>query len=679
MRSMTTMSRNNRAGENLKVALAICVCLAVFTWLVFGQTLGHEFINFDDPNYVYENPEVTRGLTLHGMTWAFTHSHSGNWHPLTTITHMLDCQLYGLNAGGHHCTNVVLHMLVVVLLFLVLREMTGGPSSPRDESVSRKLSGPDRTGSVWRSAFVAALFAIHPLHVESVAWVAERKDVLSGVFFMLTLAAYLRYVRQPSWGRYLLVVSVFALGLMSKPMMVTVPFVLLLLDYWPLERGQWIKERSKRPTLNAQRSTSNEEQKSEGSLPRRSLATAGRRWEGRSGIQNLTYLVLEKIPLLVLSAISCGITLLVQKGALASIENTPLWLRIYNALVSCVTYIWQMFWPERLALEYPYPSGALSLWVVMFAIAVLFAITNRAWALRKQRPYLIIGWLWYLGMLVPVNGIVQVGSQAHADRYTYLPHIGLYLAATWAISDLSAPWRHRRQILATVAGVTLIVLAWRAWVQTSYWKNSESIWTRTLAVTSNNGIAHEYLGYMLLRKGQFDDAIYHLHESLKKNPKSARKSAGVNFILGNAFLEKRLMGEAMLHYQTGLKVRPQFADARDTFGGTAFHAGTLNNIARILSTCSDAEFRDGPRAIQLAEQANKLSDGKNPFFVRTLAAAYAETGRFNDAINAAQRALDLAIAQGDSALAGDLRMDIHLYRMKFPLRERSLTNIQRVP
>src|SRR5438105_428293 len=226
---------NNWAGENFKVVLGICVFLVAITWLVFGQTLSHEFINYDDPDYVYQNPEVTKGLTLHGIAWAFTHIHSGNWHPLTTISHMLDCQLYGLNAGAHHGTNVVLHMVAVLLLFLVLRQMTGGPSSPRGESLSPPR--PDRTGSVWCSAFVAALFAIHPLHVESVAWVAERKDVLSGVFFMLTLAAYLRYVRRPSRANYLLVALAFGLGLMSKPMLVTLPFVLLLLDYWPLNRG----------------------------------------------------------------------------------------------------------------------------------------------------------------------------------------------------------------------------------------------------------------------------------------------------------------------------------------------------------------------------------------------------------------------------------------------------------
>jgi tetratricopeptide (TPR) repeat protein len=677
---------NHAATPNDKrMIVAICVGLIALTWFVFGQTLGHEFINYDDPEYVFENPQISKGLTLHGIAWALSHSHAHNWHPLTTITHMLDCQLYGLKADGHHCTNVVLHILAVVLLFLVLGEMTGGPS---------------RTGNIWPSAFVAAVFAIHPLRAESVAWVAERKDVLSGVFFMLTLAAYLRYVRKRSLASYLLVALVFALGLMSKPMLVTLPFVLLLVDYWPLRR------------FAAQASQKNN--------------VKPLHWLDRQSIP--WKLVWEKIPLLVLAVISCGIALVLQAKALSSIAILPLWVRVYNALVSCVIYIWQMFWPAKLALFYPLPSGTLSGSVVVFAIAVLFALTYTAWALRKQRPHIITGWLWYLGMLVPVIGLVLVGGQGRADRYTYLPQIGLYVAATWVVMDLSASWRHRREILSILATAVVIILTWRAGIQTSYWKNSESIWTRTLAVTSNNAIAHEKLGFVLLKNSQVDDAISHLQEALKIWPdfdqgRSNPGNARVHYKLAAAFFKKGRVGEAISHYQIALQLSPDYADVHDRLASLLWQEGqidqaienwqktlstdpddprvhtslgtallrkglvgeaishyekslaiapqstvTLNNLALVLSTCSDARFRNGSRAIQLAEQADQLSGRKNPSIVRTLAAAYAESGRFNDAIAAAERALQLATAQGDSALVSTLRMDIDLYRMNFPRR-----------
>ena len=669
---------DNRANGRGKLALGICILLAAITWLVFGQTLGHEFINFDDPDYVVKNPGVTRGFTPQGIGWALTHSHSANWHPLTTFTHMLDCQLYGLWAGGHHLTNVVLHTLAVLLLFLVLRDMTGGPGRP---------------GDTWRSAFVAALFAIHPLHVESVAWVSERKDVLSAVFFMLTLAAYLRYVRGPSLASYLLVALVFTLGLMSKPMLVTLPVVLLLLDYWPLGRFK-----SQAPPAGNARSL---------------------HWLDR---QNTAHkLILEKIPLVLLSAASCLATILAQRQSVISIEVLPLWVRVYEAFVSCVTYIWQMFWPANLALLYPYPIGRLSIWPLVLAIAILVAVTALAFKWRVQRPYLITGWLWYLGMLFPVIGIVQVGNQARADRYTYLPQIGLYIAVSWAASELLAPWKHRRQVLSALAVTAIVLLTWRAWIQTSYWKNSESIWNQTLAATPGNAFAEENLGLVLLEKGRVDDAISHFQQALKA--KRQADSARAHYNLGNAFLEKGLADEATFQYRKALELKPDYVHGKYNLGVALFRAGriddaiacwqevlsshrdeaqtheslgdallkkrlardavshyeqslqinpgsapVLNKLAWLFSTCPDGQLRNGSRAIGLAEQADRLAGGKDPLVIRTLAAAYAEGGRFNDAINAAQRALQLAAAQRDSALANQLRMDIDLYRVKFPLR-----------
>jgi protein O-mannosyl-transferase len=681
-------SRNHGTTAGLLVP-AICVFLAVITWLVFGQTLRHDFVDYDDNTYVYANPVVANGVTQRSIGWAFTHSHVRNWHPLTTISHMVDCQLYGLKAGGHHFTNVLLHTVAVLLLFLLLRQMTG---------------------ALWRSAFVAAVFAIHPLHVESVAWIAERKDMLSGVFFMLTLGAYVRYARNSTFGRYVAMSILFALGLISKPMLVTLPFVLLLLDYWPLGRSL------------------NRGQKSE-------VRSQTKIQSGKFEIQSWLQLVLEKIPLLVLAAGSCIATLLVQTKALNSFLDMPLRWRINNSLVAFVTYVWQMFWPSPLAVFYPHPYDRLPFSTVVFAAALLLAITVTALALRKQRPYLIIGWLWYLIMLMPVIGIVQVGDQARADRYTYLPQIGLYIAVTWAVVDLCARWRYCRPALTIGSTIIIAALAACASKQTTWWRDSESLWTHTLAVTSNNSVAHIHLGTLLLKRGQVDAAISHFRESLSiradANDGRANRGKGlVHYDLGNAFAQKGLMDAAIVEYKKAVQLAPDYSNAHSSLGAALLKKGevdeaiaqcrealsiepeyagvhsilgnalvrkgkvaeavphyersleiapqsatTLNDLAWVLSTCSDGLLRNGARAIELAKKAVELSERKNPIFLRTLAAAYAEGGRFNDAIDTAQTALQLALAQGNSALATDLQMDIDLYRMNFPRRDRSLTNV----
>jgi len=687
---MRRSSRSSTAIVSRWLILGVCVFLIAITWLVFGQTLSHEFVNFDDHVYVYENPVITGGLTLPGIIWAFTHSHARNWHPLTTISHMLDCQLFGLNAGGHHFTNVFLHTIAVVLLFLVLRQMTGGPS---------------RTGSVWPSAFVAALFAIHPLHVESVAWISERKDVLSGVFFILTLGAYARYARRPSVARYIMMSILFACGLMSKPMLVTVPFVLLLLDHWPLGRGRGMEISGERSEVRRERSV------------------VSGRWSVVRG------LVVEKIPLLALSAASCLATLLGQRQAAGSIDQLPFAWRVNNAIVTCVAYIWQMLWPVKLAVFYPHPDNRLLLWQIFLALALLIAITVAVIASRQKRPYLMTGWLWYLGMLVPVIGLVQVGEQARADRYTYLPQVGLYLALTWTIVDLSASWRRRREILGVAAAVVITALTWRAWIQASYWKNSETLWTHTLAVTSDNDVAHNNLGFIFLRRGELDEAISHFQTALNiraDNPQTHYNlgSALVHNNLGNALVRKKLVDEAITHYEKAVELRPDYADGHYNLGSALLQEGrideaiahwqktvslqpndaeahttlgdallrkgeigqaiahyekaleiaphsllTLNNLAWALSTCPDASLRNGARAIELAQKADQLAGGQNPIFIRTLAAAYAENGRFNDAIETAQRALQLALAQDNFALASKLEKDLDLYRKFSPKRK----------
>src|SRR6516225_11215224 len=355
-----------RAVRQTAVVVAICGVLVGITWLVFGQTIRHQFVTYDDPQYVYANPEVCAGLSVSRIIWAFTHTIAGNWHPLTTISHMLDCQLYGLDPAGHHFTNVLFHTIAAVLLFLVLQQMTG---------------------SLWRSAFVAALFAIHPLHVESVAWISERKDVLSAIFFMLTLGAYTRYARVASVKSYLLLFFLFALGLMSKAMLVTVPFVLLLLDYWPLGRITHVRFPK---ALDRQPASS-----SQWAVIRRLLA--------------------EKVPLFVLSALSSAVTLFTQFQSTATMAQLPLSWRLNNAVVTYVVYVWQMFWPVRLAAFYPHPNDQLHLWQVLLAIAFLTAVALLAIHWRKQRPYIFTGWFWYIGMLVPVIGLVEAGEQARAQ------------------------------------------------------------------------------------------------------------------------------------------------------------------------------------------------------------------------------------------------------------------------
>jgi hypothetical protein len=578
---------------------AICIALAALIWIVFGQTRHHGFVNYDDGIYVHENPIVTSGLTRAGAVWAFTHSHAGNWHPLTTMSHMLDCQIFGLKPGPHHLVNVLLHAIGSVLLFLVLRQMTAGPGA---------------TDDIWRCAFVAALFAIHPLRVESVAWIAERKDVLSGVFFFLTLGAYAQYARKPSFLRYVTMSILYTLGLMSKPMLVTTPLVLLLLDYWPLKR--------------------------------------------LAGMRDFRPRLVEKIPLLLLSIASAAITLVAQRSSVATREHLPIMLRLGNAFVSYLTYIGQMLWPARLAVFYPYPRTALPLGQIVFAITVVIAISVLAILLRKRFPYVLTGWFWYLAMLVPVIGVVQVGLQGHADRYTYLPQIGLSLLLTWLIVDLVGAVRHRGIILATAATVVLLCLTMRATQQVSHWRDSETLWTRTLSATADNDVAHANLSDLYLREGRLDDAISHSQQALALRPGNA--DAHNNLAL--ALRRKGDVNGAVAHWKKALELNPHQLNAE-------FH------LAWILATSPDGSMRDGAKAVALMEDLLLHAGTRGAMVLRTLGAAYAEAGRFPEALPVAREALDLAMQQNDAALADDLRLNITSYEANLPLRDPSLSNV----
>ncbi|MGA7274719.1 MAG: tetratricopeptide repeat protein, partial [Candidatus Udaeobacter sp.] len=557
------------------------------------------------------------------------------------------------------------------------------------------------TGAVWKSATVAALFAVHPLHVESVAWVSERKDVLSAVFFLLMLDTYFRYTRAQSVARYLLVAVLFTAGLMSKPMLVSAPVILLLLDYWPLLRFEQLSSTKDRGKIAKS-------------------ADRGRVIRG---------LFLEKVPFLVLSASSCVITFFMQKRPTGAIPPLPLLWRMENAVATYVIYIWETLWPARLAVFYPHPNDTLTIWEILLAIGLLLAMTIAAIVFRRERPYLFTGWFWYVGMLAPVIGLIQVGEQGHADRYTYLPHIGLFLLAVWLVADVTAAsQRISRLVVPATVIIVVLALAWTSFIQTSYWRNSETLWTHALAVISDNDVAHNNLGYLCADRGELDKAISHFEtasriRSSKRDPHYSVGSAFVQMNLADALSRKGQNEEAMIHYEEAIKLQPNYADAYYKRGNILFAEGRIDeamadwektlqirpddadahtclgnallrrgsvkeavahyenaialapedphsriNIAWVLATAPDASLRDGIKAVEFAQQAMELSGGNDPNFLRTLAAAYAETGRFPEAITTAKQAILIATMQGKSRFAKVLDGDLGLYREHVPLR-----------
>ncbi len=805
---------------------------------------------------------VARGLTLKGLVWVFTHKDCDLYHPLTMLSLMGDYQLHGLQAGGYHFTNVLLHAASVILLFLILRQMTG---------------------ALWRSAFVAAVFAIHPLRVESVAWVAERKDVLGGFFFMLTLSAYVRYVRKPdSVARYLMVAAAFVLALLSKPTVVTLPLMLLLLDYWPLQRFEQ-QGLVQQPEYFG--------------IPRR--------------------LILEKIPLLALAAGGCVMTVQAAGKWIAGHAHVSMLSHISNAVVSYVVYLRQMIWPEGLAHFYPLPRKGYPVWAVALSFLLLALVTGGVLAFRRKRRWLLAGWFWYLGMLTPMIGLVQVAGFAHADRYTYLPQIGIYLAVTWLVAE----WQMNRWLIGGLMTAVLGLLIICAWKQTAYWKDGETLWTHALGCTTDNYVAnanlgdvflkegkvdeaisyfqkavqinpgytdghlhlgnallqkgrvdeaitqieqalqikpdyekahnslgmalskkgrvdeaiahyeqalrikpdypnaqnnlgnallrkgrvdeaithyeralqikpdfanahasladallqkgradeaithfqqalqikpdladaHDHLGIALAQKGRVDEAITHFQQALQIKPELAdahdhlgiallqkgnvneaithfrnalqfdpgHEDARINlgkalfqkgkveesiaqyqialqtnpgdaqghFDLGVAFLQEGKVDDAILHFQDALQIRPNYALAQNYLGNAFLRKGRAaeaishfqkalqiepansaiaNNLAWLLATWPEASVRNGKQAVQIGERANQLASGGNPFILCTLAAAYAEAGRFSEAVETAQRALHLAEGQSNTSLAGQLQIQIKLYQAGSP-------------
>ncbi len=622
----------------------VCALLAAGIALAYFPVFGHGFLYCDDPDYVSENAQVREGLTWHGVLWALTSFHASNWHPLTWLSHMLDVQAFGLHPGWHHLDNVLLHTLNSVLLFLALRRLTG---------------------AVWRSAVVAGLFALHPLHVESVAWIAERKDVLSGLFFMLTLLAYSQYVRNITGrgantvkqGRlrlhpklwYSICLLLFFLGLMSKAMLVTVPVLLLLLDFWPLQR-----------------------------LVRSEIPPS---------ISNVLPLVKEKIPFLFLSAASSFVTFLAQQqgGSVASATALPVGFRLENALVSYCAYVKLLFWPVGLAAYYPYP-GSVAIEFLTLAVLMLLGISIWVFWRRKRQPYLVVGWCWYLVSLLPVIGVIQVGMQAMADRYTYLPLIGLFMALVWGISDLAGSWRWRGLALSATSLSCLGACFGLTARQVPLWKDTETLYGHALEVTSNNAVAHQNLGAALAEQGRADEALVHFTEALRIWPDYAEARSNFGFL---QFMQGKA-DEAIVSYRAALDTRPNLGKTHFLLGMALAirnqrpeaigeyrralklepnHDVALNNLAWMLATDPEAQWRNGPEAVSLAERLCRLTQFANPQYIGTLAAAYAETGRYSEAIQMAEKAELLASKQENRALAEKNRQLLEFYRAGRPYHE----------
>jgi hypothetical protein len=513
---------------NRRLPALICTVLVLATVVVFWQVLNHDFTNYDDDNYVTENRHVQSGLTPANVIWAYSNFKPSYWMPLVWLSFMLDFELYGLNPGGYHLTNLLLHIINTLLLFLIFRRMTG---------------------AVWKSAFIAALFALHPLNVESVAWVAERKNVLSTCFWMLTILAYIYYVARPSIKKYLLILLTFTLGLMAKPIVVTLPFVLLLLDCWPLERfqpDQWLGSN------HSPRSKSS-------SAPERRTSSLR--------------LVLEKTPLFVLATIVGVMTFLAQQssGAAKSMGQYPLTDRIANAVVSYASYMGKMIWPQNLAVFYPHPGNSLPVWQITGAALLLISVSFVVMRSARQYPYFLVGWLWYLGTLVPVIGLVQSGDQGMADRFTYVPLIGLFIMITWGASELLKTWRHRGMILAVTASTLLLTFAICSALQVRYWKNDTTLFTHALEVTENNFLAQNNLGAAMAREGRLDEAIVHFGEALRISPNYVR----AHYNLGLALAKKGRLDEAIVHYSEALRLEPDYPDALNGLGVALARQGRI--------------------------------------------------------------------------------------------------------
>jgi tetratricopeptide (TPR) repeat protein len=560
------------AGNQSPLALmpALALALAAATLAVYWGALSHDFTIWDDDIYVTANPYVQTGLNARSITWALNIGYAANWHPLTWISHMADVQFYGQKPMGHHLTSVLLHIANVLLIFWILTRMTG---------------------AVWKSAFVAALFALHPLHVESVAWVSERKDVLSTFFGLLTILAYVRYADRPEPRRYLPVVAVFSLSLMSKPMLVTLPVVLLLLDYWPLRR-----------------------------------------------MQGIGPLLREKAPLFALSLASGIITIIAQRsaGAVASTLDCPLTVRLGNAVLSYVKYLMQMIWPRDLVIDYPY-TQSLPVWQVASAAAFLVAVTALVIVYRARQRYLLVGWLWYVVTLVPVIGLLQVGDQSKADRYTYVPLIGVFVMVSWGMSEAVARSRAASRIAPVLGLAALVALGVSAGRQAEYWRDSIALFEHTLSITPDNPVIQNDLGSALASSNRLGEAVEHCREALRLNPDYAKAHYNLAYCL-------RRQGDiegAIAHYTAAIQADPRHAKAHNDLAVVCLELGRFDeaidhcieaiairpDYAAAHGTLSMAYFNtaDYAKAWEEAQLCEKHGHTLPPAFIEDLASKLRST------------------------------------------------------
>jgi len=672
------------------MALVLALATAIAYWPV-GE---HDFVGYDDGRYVTQNKQVQKGFAQGSLTYAFTTGDGGNWHPLTWFSHMLDVELFGMSSAGHHASNVTYHALATLLLFLVLNSWTGAPG---------------------RCAFVAGAFALHPMHVESVAWAAERKDTLSAVMWMATMAAYGWYARRPKVTRYLALIATYALGLMSKAMLVTLPFVLLLLDYWPLQRLQ----------------------------PE----------QGKSMTRIVVKLVAEKIPMLGLAAAASWATIIMQESKRA-IEHTSIEgyvERVSNALLAYAGYLGKMIWPADMAVFYPYPYH-FPISKVLASLAFLVAISALAVFQLRKRPYLAVGWFWFLGTLVPVIGIVQVGAQAMADRYSYIPFIGLFIMIAWGAVEL---YGNRERATWLIAGGVALLSIWLIGtrIQLHHWQDSESLFRRAISVTENNYMMHHNLGVVLRNDGRIEEAIRHFQEAVRINgwmpsrrnlnallPDRGQLSQAVTNYrlalqtnpndssthnnLANALSDKGELEEALVHYREAVRLSPNNHIFQSNYALNLVRAGQLDpaitaareairinptyaqahnalaialaqkgrpaeaiaayreamthipewppakrRLAWLYATYPDPAFRSGQEAVRLANEASQRTGNRDAEMLDTLAAAQAEVGNFEAAVATAGRALDSARAAKNPELAYAIEKRLALYRARQPYRD----------
>jgi protein O-mannosyl-transferase len=646
-------------NSNKNWSLLICLVLTFAIAAVYYQVCSYGFVGYDDQIYVYENHEIQNGFTLESVKWALATGYYGNWNPLTWLSYVLDWQIFGSNAAGFHFTNLIFHILNTLLLFLVLKKMTN---------------------AIWQSAFVAALFALHPLHVEAVAWISSRKDVLSIFFWLLTMAVYMRYVKQPNVFCYLLTLAVFALGVMAKPMLVTLPFVLLLLDYWPLDRIKRVD------------------------------------WK------TISQLILEKIPFMALTAVFSVITFFTQRSSqnIHSLGQLDLESRICNVLVSYVKYMEKMFWPAGLTFFYPLAIPHESLLYAVISAVLLLTVTILILRLAKGYRYLFIGWFWYLGTFVPVIGLVQIGDHSMADRYTYITLTGLFIIIAWGLPDLLGKWPHRKIILWVSSLIVLSVLAVCAYFQQQYWKDSITLCQHALAVTENNYSAHFGMAQTLLDQNRFSDAEVESRKYLQIKP----DDPGALNILGIALSRQGKYDEAVKYYNKALQIKPKYAAAHDNIARTLVLQGKFDQAAehftevlRLAPGSAEAYYRLGQilvqsgkinkavvhfekalqlkpdwvepmnamawclavnektavrnpdKAVKLAQRTCELTNYKEPALLDTLAVAYAAAGDFDKAVETAQKALELCQSSGQETVKEQIKSRLVLFKNKKPYIE----------